>query len=211
MILHSNPIHTTAIRLIRHGESEANAGLRTESPSTIPLTAKGREQALALAQQFSAAPGLIVVSSFIRTQQTAQPLSARFPGVPVEVWPVHEFTYLNPELYRGTTETQRGIFAQDYWQRCDPHWNDGGGAESFADLIARIDVTLCRLQHEMRADITIFTHGYFIKALLLRRQQPHAQVNAAFMAEFRDNRKNDTLPNTAVISLPPCGTAKDRR
>lgn len=206
-----NTPHTSAFRLIRHGESEANAGLRTESPSSIPLTAKGRAQALALAKQFSAAPGLIVVSSFIRTQQTAQPLIARFPDVQVEVWPVHEFTYLNPELYRGTTETQRGVFAQDYWQRCDPHWNDGGGAESFADLISRIDDTLCRLQHEVRSDITIFTHGYFIKALLLRRRQPLAQVNAAFMAEFRDNRKNDTLPNTAVISLPSCGTAEDRR
>lgn len=201
MILTTTPIHTAAIRLIRHGESEANAGLPTEAPSTIPLTAKGHEQALALAQKFTDAPGLIVVSSFIRTQQTAQPLIARFPSVPVVEWPVHEFTYLNPELYRGTTETQRGEFARDYWLRCDPHWNDGDGAESFADLISRIDDTLGRLQREEKASIAVFTHGYFIKALLLRLENPDAEVDAAFMALFRDGRKNDSLPNTGVIIL----------
>ena len=35
-------------------------------------------------------------------QQTAAPTIARFPGVPVEVWPIEEFTYLQPARWNGT-------------------------------------------------------------------------------------------------------------
>ncbi len=200
--MNSLPTHfsTSSILLVRHGESEANAGLPTETPHSIPLTARGREQAFALAEKWTDAPGLIVVSPFIRTRQTATPLMARFTDTPVEEWPVQEFTYLNPQLYVGTTETQRGEFAREYWLRCDPHWNDGGGAESFADFIGRIDELERRLRGSTRNTV-IFTHGYFIKALLLRREHPARLVDADFMAAFRDGRKNDTLPNTGIIAL----------
>lgn len=188
--------------LIRHAESEANAGLPTETPHSIPLTARGHEQARAFAEKWADEPALIVVSPFIRTQQTAAPLMKRFPGVSVEEWPVHEFTYLNPEQYRGTTEAHRGVFARDYWRRCDAHWNDGGGAESFVDLIARVDELERRLMPCVEGHTLVFTHGYFMKALLLRREHPSRQVDADFMAAFRDGRKNDTLPNTGMIVLP---------
>lgn len=201
--MNSLPTHfsTSSTLLVRHGESEANAGLPTETPHSIPLTARGREQAFALAEKWTDAPGLIVVSPFIRTRQTATPLMARFTDTPVEEWPVHEFTYLHPERYRGTTETQRGVFARDYWLRCDPRWNDGGGAESFADLIVRVDDLERRLKFRTGAQTVIFTHGYFMKALLLRREHPARLVDADFMAAFRDGRKNDTLPNTGIIAL----------
>lgn len=201
--MNSPPTHfpPSSILLVRHGESEANAGLPTETPHSIPLTARGREQALALAEKWTDAPGLIVVSPFLRTRQTAAPLMARFSDAPVEEWPVHEFTYLNPELYRGTTETQRGVFAHDYWRRCDPRWNDGGGAESFADLISRVDDLERRLKLRTNTRVVIFTHGYFMKALLLRRECPGREADADFMAAFRDGRKNDTLPNTGIIAL----------
>lgn len=195
-------LSTRDVILIRHGESEANAGLPTETPHSIPLTTKGHEQARALAEKWVDEPTLIVVSPFIRTQQTATPLMKRFPGVPVEEWPVHEFTYLNPEHYRGTTEAQRGVFARDYWLRCDALWTDGGGAESFANLIARVDELERRLKLCGTGQMVVFTHGYFMKALLLRREHPNRQVDADFMAAFREGRKNDTLPNTGMIVLP---------
>lgn len=188
------------ITLIRHAESEANAGLPSDTPAGIPLTARGHEQARELARRFFRAPDLIVVSSYLRTQQTAAPLMAKFSQTPVEEWPVQEFTYLNPELYRGTTEAQRGEYAREYWLRCDPQWNDGGGAESFADLIARIDELERRLRKRDGSTV-IFTHGYFIKALLLRRDQPEAAVDGHFMAAFRDGRKNNPMPNTQMIHL----------
>ena len=194
----------STIQLIRHAESEGNAGLPTNDPAIIPLTGKGHEQAAALATTFTTAPDLIIVSPFIRTQQTAAPLIARFPQMVVEEWDVQEFTYLNPIKYIGTTEAQRGIFAHSYWQRFDPHWNDGGGAECFADLIARIDALEVRLRQHVGAEVVIFTHGYFIKALRLRRERRHSPIDQYLMAAFWDGRRLDPLPNAGRVKIEFC-------
>ncbi len=188
------------VTLIRHGESEANAGLPSDTPAGIPLTPLGHQQAHELAAKLPE-PELIIVSSYLRTQQTAQPLIARFPQVPVETWEVHEFTYLNPEQYAGTTEAERCIHAREYWSRCDHDWRDGGGAESFADLIQRIDLTLAQLRQHEGKRVIVFTHGYFIKALRLRLECPTAAPDATMMGTFRDHRKNELLPNTGTVKL----------
>jgi broad specificity phosphatase PhoE len=196
----NDPISATTW-IIRHAESEANAGGATDSPHSIRLTEYGHQQAADLAAKFAAAPDLIVISTFLRTHQTAGPLMARFPRVPVEKWEVHEFTYLNPGLYPGTTESQRAVFVETYWQHCDPHWNDGGGAESFTDFIGRVDDFSQHLQIRPEAWIAVFTHGYFIKALRLRQQHPGAKVDEAFMAAFRDQRRQNPPMNAEILEL----------
>ncbi len=188
------------VLLIRHGESEANIGLPSDTPQGIPLTAWGHQQARQLAESLPA-PDLIAVSSYRRACQTAEPSIRLFSQALVETWEVHEFTYLNPVFYAGTTEAERGRFAKDYWQRCDPLWNDGGGAESFADLIARIDRTLEKLRQMNGRRVHVFTHGYFIKALLLRSERPRTSVDEALMALFRDGRKINPVPNSGVLRL----------
>ncbi|PYG98133.1 histidine phosphatase family protein, partial [Arthrobacter stackebrandtii] len=47
------------VRMVRHGESAANAGRPTKDHASIPLTAKGLEQAHMVARSFTNAPGLI--------------------------------------------------------------------------------------------------------------------------------------------------------
>jgi broad specificity phosphatase PhoE len=84
------------VRLIRHAESAANAGLATTAPDTIPLTEKGLMQAWALADSITSAPDLIISSPFERAITTALPTVKRFPHAPFELWPVEEFTYLSP-------------------------------------------------------------------------------------------------------------------
>lgn len=189
------------VTLIRHAESEANAGLPTTCPASIPLSELGVRQAVELAASVAQPPCLMVVSPYVRTHLTAGPVRRRHAQVPVEEWPVHEFTYLHPRHYAGTTENDRGRLAHSYWTRCDPHWKDEGAAESFAELIGRIDALEERLRRRPEKDIFIFTHGYFIKALLLRREQPEAPVSARLMAAFRDGRKQDHLANTAMVRL----------
>lgn len=200
------PTHPSASGplLIRHGESEGNAGLPTSTAAGIRLTARGHQQARDFAAGILEPPERIVVSPYLRTSQTAEPLIARFPAVPVEVWDVHEYTYLDPSKYVGTTEAQRGVFAREYWRRCDPLWHDGGGAESFVDLMARIDATLARLRALADRRILVFTHGYFIKAFLLRLEKPGAPVDAVLMAAFRDGRKNVPLPSLGQVSPLIC-------
>lgn len=96
----------------RHGESAANAGAAnagaaTSDPALIPLTELGHEQAQALAATINTMPDLLVVSPFLRAQQTAVPLQQRYPQTQVVSWPVQEFTYLSPAKSAGTTAAQR--------------------------------------------------------------------------------------------------------
>ena len=74
--------------LIRHAASSANAGAVTSDTINIPLSEAGRTQALSNARALPRRPELIVVSSFLRARQTAEPTMSRFPDVPVETWPV---------------------------------------------------------------------------------------------------------------------------
>src|SRR3546814_4281836 len=73
----------------------------------IELTGLGQEQAREVAASWTQAPALIVTSPYTRTRQTAAPTIARFPGVPVEVWPIEEFTYLQPARWNGTRSAER--------------------------------------------------------------------------------------------------------
>ena len=78
--------------LIRHGESESNAGLPSADPGSAPLTPDGHRQARQVARVLADAPALIVTSPYLRARQTAQPTISRFPGAACEEWPVQEFT-----------------------------------------------------------------------------------------------------------------------
>lgn len=97
----------TEVWLIRHGESEANAGLATSDPATIKLTPKGLAQAARVSALLDQTPSLLVTSNYVRAMQTAQSTIERFPNVPVEKWPVHEFTYLSPTLCQNSTQQTR--------------------------------------------------------------------------------------------------------
>jgi len=54
----------------------------------------------------------------------------RFPNVPVEVWPIEVFTYLQPRQWNGTRSTERMPFLERYWKDADPEYWDGEGAET---------------------------------------------------------------------------------
>lgn len=93
--------------LIRHAESESNVGNKTSDPSTISITEKGKSQSLELANKINDAPDLIIVTSYLRTTQTAMPLINKFPATKVETWPLHEFTFLSPSLCENTNSNER--------------------------------------------------------------------------------------------------------
>lgn len=47
------------------------------------------------------------MSSYIRTQQTASYFLQKHPTVKTEIWPIHEFNFLSPEMCTNTTVEQR--------------------------------------------------------------------------------------------------------
>jgi 2,3-bisphosphoglycerate-dependent phosphoglycerate mutase len=203
--------HTKNAWLIRHAESAGNAGLVTSQPDTIPLTGKGVEQALRLADSFPQAPALIVTSPFIRTQQSARPTIERFPASRQEQWQVQEFSYLSPERYRDTTIADRKPFVEKYWSRCDPHYTDGEGAESFADFIRRVEQAIDGLWSCPSDFVAVFGHGLFMRAMIWRMLFGARPINASSMSSFRHFMLATTMPNTAIIKVDLLANPQEAR
>ncbi|MGP4026371.1 histidine phosphatase family protein [Actinomadura sp. 3N407] len=188
--------------LIRHGQSESNAGLPTNGPGASPLTACGREQAASMAAAFTEPPALMVSSPFVRARQTAQPTRERFPEVPYEEWPVQEFTFLGELHALQTTGMQRRPFAEDYWERVDPDYVNGGEGESFRALITRARAFLDRLADRPEDGlIAVFSHGIFMKAVMWSLLTGVTDPDAAAMRGFRRFSGACDVPNCTVVEL----------
>jgi probable phosphoglycerate mutase len=151
---------------IRHGQSTANAGAPCDDIALIGLTERGWQQATHVAEQWTDRPSLIITSPFLRTQQTASPTIEKFPDVRVEIWPIQEFTYLQPARWTGTLSSERLPHIEHYWASSDPTYCDGEGAESFATLLRRAEATLnqlAALPHD--ALVYVFSHGQYMQAI----------------------------------------------
>ncbi len=151
---------------IRHGQSTGNAGIPSNDLASIELTDLGWQQARAVATEWREPPALIVTSPYLRTRQTAAPTIERFPDAPVAVWPIEEFTYLQPARWNGTRSAERMPHLIRYWTEADSDYCDGDGAESFAGLLGRAEAALARLA-ALPSDgpVYVFSHGQFIQAL----------------------------------------------
>lgn len=177
------------VRLIRHGESAANAGEASLDHATIPLTPKGVGQASLVAGSFAKAPDLIVASPFSRAQATAMQTVAAFPSVPFEIWPIQEFTYLEPARCINTTVAQRRDWVEAYWAKADPAFTDGEGAESFLDFISRAQSFLDRLAEHPAHDIVVFSHG-----------QCHAQA-ARLLSNLREHSLTRVSIHLSLVTV----------
>lgn len=189
------------VRLIRHAQSAANAGLITTDPESIPLTDTGRRQAQALADSLISAPDLIISSPFVRAKDTALPTALRFPGVPVEWWPVEEFTYLSPGRFAGSTQADRKPMADAYWQLANQSTSDGPGAESFEALLGRARDMLERLAACNAQHILVFSHGQFIRAVAWFIQHGERGGRPELMRRFRALEIETPLVNCAGYEL----------
>mgnify|MGYP000349786643 FL=1 len=181
-----------------HGESIANAGEATDDHKSIPLSELGLKQAQALALQIPKQPDLIVTSPYLRAQQTAMYTIGRFPDAATGIWDVvHEFVYLAPATCVGTTSAQRRPRVIDYWRNLDPDYVDGEGAESYRQLIDRIERTLALLKRRPEEFILVFTHAQFIRNFLLVYENPNLPVEE-YMAAFRRSR---SIRNGQIIEV----------
>jgi broad specificity phosphatase PhoE len=186
---------------IRHGHSTANAGVPSDDLALIELTELGRRQAADIAAAWTECPSLIVTSPYVRTRQTAEPTIKRFQGVPVEIWPIQEFTYLEPSRWNGTLKADRLPHIVRYWEQADPGYCDGAGAESFAMLLRRAAVALERLQKLPEGDLVYaFSHGQFIQAVrsLVTESELSDREN---MRRFWTNGEPPVIDNGQLVWL----------
>lgn len=157
----------TELWLIRHGESTANAGARGETPSGTPLTDTGKMQAKRVAAYLGdfPRPDRVIVSPFLRTQETAAPFLESLEISAAEEWAVQEWIFLNPAKYAGTTNLERQADVQAYRERADPNFHDGGTAETFSTFMTRVGFCF-ELARVWGGVSTVFTHGRFIQGAL---------------------------------------------
>jgi len=191
------------VLLIRHGESQSNAGLATVNSEFAELTDKGHEQAeeiLKYLLQASLIPDLIVTSSYLRTQQTALPLRFYF-SIPEEQWAVHEFTYLSAWHEESTTVEERRPVVDLFWEIADPSWVDGPGTESFEQFITRVRDFKALLESTENSTIAVFSHEQFISAFVWLMKLKHNEVTPTSkeMRQFRSYLLDNRLPNGAIV------------
>jgi broad specificity phosphatase PhoE len=186
---------------IRHAESEANAGFSSSDPMSIPLTERGYKQADEVSKVISKAPSLIVVSPYIRTQQTARPTIARFPKTECEEWNIQEFTFLSPELCKETNSSQRRPMVDEYWKRYDPFYLHGKDAESFADFLNRVHNTYQRVEAIDKDFVLIFGHGQFIRMLLLSMLVKSFKPTSELMEKFTSFNKVFEIQNCGILKI----------
>jgi broad specificity phosphatase PhoE len=191
------------VLFIRHAQSIANAGGRTANIESIELSDLGKQQAQELAANFKIVPDLVIMSPYVRTQLTAQPLIDRFKITNTQIWEeVKELTYLDRVKYANTTQNEREVGVKEFWERNDPEWRDPNDSESFHDLMRRVELTLVKIMSakEKNDNIVVFTHGQFLLALRLFLKYPDFTPKE-LMNKFWEDYYEYPIYNTQVFTL----------
>lgn len=189
--------HTTAW-LIRHGQSISNLGVWSSQPNEIGLTDEGKNQALVIADQLIVRPDLIISSPMQRALQTAAPTMHKWSDVPMEVWPIQEFTYLSPIKHQNKTAAERKMVIHNYWQQAIPSYCDGEECESFSNFIYRLKMFHQALLNS-NGFLVIFGHGQFFKAFLLGHQHGFF-ATSEWMTLFRQQETAHPMLNGEIIN-----------
>jgi broad specificity phosphatase PhoE len=186
------------IWFVRHAESTVNAGMPSIYTETVEITEKGVAQARLFAAGLPRKPDIIAVTPFLRTQQTAQPTQARFPDVPVAVLPLQEFMPIAFAHYAHKTSAERKPLQKAYWERRDVDYVDGEGAESFAQQVQRIRLSLQSLKETPGDFKVVFTHGRILQTLHAMLAFPDLDMKQ-LMRLSSEMTLRDSIENCAVF------------
>lgn len=191
----------STIYLIRHGESQTNAGLPTILHDGAALTERGIEQAgkVAAYLKFHTSLDLIVTSYYKRSQETATFTQLVFPHVPTEEWMVQEFTYLASLHHEHMTVEDRKPLVDTYWSQADPIYADGPGSESFEALMKRAYALEERLRYTSFDSIAIFSHQQFITAFLWLIDHRPSRLTSDSMKNYKTFLGTYPVPNGGII------------
>lgn len=164
-----------SIFLIRHAQSEANINGRALSHASIRLSDHGKEQAKQLCELLPEIDH-VIVSKYLRTYQTAEPILQKYQLSAEIDENLHEFSYLSESKCFNTNLDDRKLWVNAYWERMDHDYREADDAESFADLHSRVQLfhkKLRQLEREYaEKNLVIFTHGQFLQLLLTLMDRP---------------------------------------
>ena len=182
------------VLFIRHAQSVANAGGRTIDPASIPITEFGRVQSKVVSEKINEPLDLIIVTPYLRTQQTAEPLCKKYPHCPIEIWQLQEFTYLSPLICQNTSSLERKPLVQQYWATCDPDFVHGPNAESFNQFKNRVEKCISRLNTLKLNSVAIITHEQVIVLIKLL-----LEIREFAMTDYRNLLINNPVDNTEIF------------
>ena len=186
--------------LVRHGQSQSNAGGITTPHHAIPLTAIGYAQARALADCLPQQAAAVLASPYERAQHTAMPYSQKL-GLPVQtIDALHELDAIALERIAGMTGVQRGEVAATYWAAADPHLRTGADVETFAEFAQRVQAFRVQTLPQLADGTVLFGHGMWIE-MLFWQVLGFVADDRDGMQGFRAFQQGWPMPNGAVYRL----------
>jgi broad specificity phosphatase PhoE len=145
--------------LIRHGETEWTVNGRHTGSTDIPLTDNGRDAARQLAPLATQARFSLVLTSPMRRAQETCELAALGNEAEIDA----NLLEWNYGEYEGLTAQE--IYARQPGWRVFTHGCPGG--ESPADVAARVDRVIARIQN-VEGDVALFAHGHVFRVFAAR-------------------------------------------
>jgi broad specificity phosphatase PhoE len=172
--------------LIRHGETELNAGRIVQFPDT-PLGANGIAQAARLGQRLATRNiGLVLSSDYRRARMTAGSVVAHCGAPLLEDASLRERNFGD---FRGSAYAEHGvdIMAPDF---------EPPNGESWSVFHARVDRAWQVIQQQMAkvdGDLVVITHGLVLRSLFERVLESNGHPLEPDLV----------VHNTAVTSVEP--------
>ncbi|MFN2469185.1 MAG: histidine phosphatase family protein [Gaiellaceae bacterium] len=186
---------TTILLLARHGQSDWNREVRWQGHADRPLTARGLEQARALAERLKRIPLAAVYSSDLRRAHDTAAAVAERQGVEHRMLP--DLREVDVGSWSGLTRTEAAErFPEGYrrWKQGSSGWEDG---ETYEQMSARVLAAVRRIAEEHGGDrILVVSHGGPIRAIhaealgldvrhyrRIRPVEPNARLSAVCVRE----------------------------
>lgn len=150
------------IYLVRHGQSNANlTGIREGGES--PLTEKGEEQAIFVAERFKTIPIDLVLSSHYKRAYDTGKRIATASKVPLEVVQMAHERELPERLHgkhRDDPEVLKALAEFEYSWIHDSKLDEG---EHFNDILERVKTLTKLIEERPEQRIAVASHGFFTK------------------------------------------------
>lgn len=162
--------------LIRHGETQSNVDrlLDTAHPGA-PLTERGRQQAVALAEAIAHEEiDALYVSTLTRAQETGAPLAEK-RGLAATIWEgIHEIPAGVDEM---SSDWSRYVGMLESWS---PENMDAKleGGESAREFMARFDDAISRIEAEGHDTVAVVSHGAALRVWAIVQDPGFAREKA---------------------------------
>lgn len=199
------------VYLVRHGESESNAGGISQPNPEIVLSEQGHRQSKIIAEYLYQSLGkkiaAVYTSNYIRTLQTAQPLLEQSNLSAQTLNDLHEFNYLDFTDIANLNGKARQPIRERYWQHATPQTQLSADTESFIQFTQRVDNTLLFIKEQIKIGTydkqktaVFYTHGIWL-GMLAWRLLGNGVEQIAQMRRFRQFEQSLAINNCAVYTL----------